>query len=98
MLIARHSTISQSAQAIEGAETFSYVSISWLRAGLHGIRDKEFHCLGGSVYAPRTGGQRKDDGLRLIVAFQTISDYLDNLCDRTGVNRSRPSPSHAFYA
>jgi len=51
------------------------------------ISRKRFHCLGGSVYSLWPQGQPKFRAglLRLIVAFQTISDYLDNLCDRTGV-------------
>jgi tetraprenyl-beta-curcumene synthase len=56
-----------------------------LRAqALASIDQKEFHCLGGGVYALYPGA---DFGatLKFIVAFQTISDYLDNLCDRAGV-------------
>lgn len=47
------------------------------------IRDKRFHAQGGSVYALAGGGFNRDL-VRLIVALQTISDYLDNLCDRAG--------------
>jgi len=43
---------------------------------------KEFHCIGGAVYAAGPREQRPTL-LRLITAFQTISDYLDNLCDRS---------------
>ena len=51
------------------------------------IHHKRFHCLGGSVYSLWPKGQPayRTGLLRLIVAFQTISDYLDNLCDRMGV-------------
>ncbi|MEI7026828.1 tetraprenyl-beta-curcumene synthase family protein [Paenibacillus sp. y28] len=46
------------------------------------MTSKRFHCQGGSVYAaahmPMSGVL-----VPLIVAFQTISDYLDNLCDRS---------------
>ena len=44
---------------------------------------KEFHCLGGAAY---TLGLSSDEEplLRAIVSLQTISDYLDNLCDRMG--------------
>jgi len=52
------------------------------QAGLS-IRNKRFHCQGGAVYALYYGAMRRDL-VRLIVALQTISDYLDNLCDRTG--------------
>lgn len=51
---------------------------------LASIRDKEFHCLGGAVYALYPGA-KTPVVLRAIVAMQTISDYLDNLCDRLGV-------------
>lgn len=66
---------------------------------LASIATKRFHCDGGSVFATwlsdaheRRGGSRSHDAssetpsaqvVRFIVAFQTISDYLDNLCDRT---------------
>lgn len=45
------------------------------------IDKKRFHCQGGSVYALYTPlqGHRM---ITFIVALQTISDYLDNLCDR----------------
>lgn len=46
------------------------------------IQTKEFHCQGGSVYAAANLPQRHIL-IPLIVAFQTISDYLDNLCDRS---------------
>lgn len=49
---------------------------------LASIDTKAFHCHGGSVFA----GWEKPPSVsvaRFIVAFQTISDYLDNLCDRT---------------
>ncbi len=47
------------------------------------IDTKRFHCQGGSVYslyAPLQGHRM----ITFIVALQTISDYLDNLCDRAG--------------
>lgn len=43
---------------------------------------KQFHCEGGAVYAA-ANLQQKNVLIPLIVAFQTISDYLDNLCDRS---------------
>ncbi|HHT67959.1 MAG TPA: DUF2600 family protein [Firmicutes bacterium] len=51
---------------------------------LSSIEHKAFHCIGGSIYAhyPDADTQAM---IRLIVAFQTISDYLDNLCDRLHV-------------
>ncbi|WP_308418968.1 tetraprenyl-beta-curcumene synthase family protein [Virgibacillus oceani] len=49
---------------------------------LASINAKRFHCQGGAVYA-LLAGKRWRDAVRFIVAFQTISDYLDNLCDRS---------------
>ncbi|MEN6565345.1 MAG: tetraprenyl-beta-curcumene synthase family protein [Veillonellales bacterium] len=51
---------------------------------LASIRDKKFHCQGGSVYSLYPG-VAMPDFVRLVVALQTISDYLDNLCDRAGI-------------
>ncbi|MCX7780554.1 MAG: tetraprenyl-beta-curcumene synthase family protein [Negativicutes bacterium] len=51
---------------------------------LASIRDKKFHCQGGSIYSLYPGTPT-GDLIRLIVALQTISDYLDNLCDRAGI-------------
>ncbi|RYG74548.1 tetraprenyl-beta-curcumene synthase family protein [Lentibacillus lipolyticus] len=49
---------------------------------LASIESKRFHCLGGAVYA-LLSGYRWQEAIRFIVAYQTISDYLDNLCDRS---------------
>lgn len=46
------------------------------------LTHKEFHCKGGAVYAAANLPIRHVL-IPLIVAFQTISDYLDNLCDRS---------------
>lgn len=46
------------------------------------MTSKQFHCEGGAVYAAANLTQR-NVLIPLIVAFQTISDYLDNLCDRS---------------
>ncbi|GAX91175.1 tetraprenyl-beta-curcumene synthase family protein [Effusibacillus lacus] len=48
---------------------------------LESIRNKTFHCEGGSIYAVTTTAA--ESLIQLIAAFQTISDYLDNLCDRS---------------
>ncbi len=50
---------------------------------LASLQTKRFHCQGGSIYAlyPLADQERM---VSFIVALQTISDYLDNLCDRTG--------------
>jgi tetraprenyl-beta-curcumene synthase len=49
---------------------------------LASIETKQFHCQGGAVYATIDLPDR-DVLIRLIVSYQTISDYLDNLCDRS---------------
>ena len=51
---------------------------------LASIRDKKFHCQGGSIYSLYPGVDTPAF-VRLVVALQTISGYLDNLCDRAGV-------------
>ncbi len=48
------------------------------------IRDKKFHCQGGSIYSLYPGIDT-EKAIKFIVSLQTISDYLDNLCDRAGV-------------
>jgi len=49
---------------------------------LASINSKTFHCEGGAIYG-LLAGEKKNDAIRFIVAYQTISDYLDNLCDRS---------------
>jgi len=52
------------------------------KQALDSIEDKTFHCEGGSVYAI-LANENWREAIRFIVAYQTISDYLDNLCDRS---------------
>ncbi|MFD1020567.1 tetraprenyl-beta-curcumene synthase family protein [Thalassobacillus hwangdonensis] len=52
------------------------------KQALASIDSKTFHCEGGSIYALLAQDQWQD-AVRFIVAYQTISDYLDNLCDRS---------------
>ena len=47
---------------------------------LASISAKAFHCQGGSIYALYPGVNRVE-AVRFIVAYQTMSDYLDNLVD-----------------
>ncbi|MHB1419153.1 MAG: tetraprenyl-beta-curcumene synthase family protein [Bacillota bacterium] len=54
------------------------------RQALSSLRLKRFHAQGGSVYSAYNP-QYLGPMTAMIVAFQTISDYLDNLCDRAGV-------------
>lgn len=49
---------------------------------LASIESKTFHCEGGSIYG-LLAHEHIDKVIRFIVAYQTISDYLDNLCDRS---------------
>ncbi|WP_096202606.1 tetraprenyl-beta-curcumene synthase family protein [Bacillus sp. FJAT-45350] len=49
---------------------------------LDSIEKKTFHCEGGGIYG-LLGEENIDQVIRFIVAYQTISDYLDNLCDRS---------------
>ena len=52
------------------------------RQALMSIKTKTFHCEGGSVLG-LLAGEKRSEAIRFIVAYQTISDYLDNLCDRS---------------
>jgi len=51
---------------------------------LDSLQRKAFHCLGGSLYALYPGAER-ETMIEFIVAYQTISDYLDNLVDAANV-------------
>jgi len=52
------------------------------KQALASMDTKKFHCEGGAVYAAQIPSFA-DRLVPLIVAYQTISDYLDNLCDRS---------------
>jgi len=52
------------------------------KQALASIDGKAFHCEGGGIYG-LLAGDRYREVIRFIVAYQTISDYLDNLCDRS---------------
>lgn len=52
------------------------------KQALASIRTKTFHCEGGAIMA-LLAGRKMEECIRFIVAYQTISDYLDNLCDRS---------------
>jgi tetraprenyl-beta-curcumene synthase len=54
------------------------------KQALMSIETKTFHCEGGSIYGLLARDSNyKDEIICFIVAYQTISDYLDNLCDRS---------------
>ncbi|MBZ9536058.1 tetraprenyl-beta-curcumene synthase family protein [Cytobacillus oceanisediminis] len=52
------------------------------KQALASIKSKTFHCEGGSIMALIAMSKYKEV-IKFIVAYQTISDYLDNLCDRS---------------
>ncbi len=52
------------------------------KQALSSIEHKAFHCEGGSILS-LLAPDMKENVIRFIVAYQTISDYLDNLCDRS---------------
>jgi tetraprenyl-beta-curcumene synthase len=52
------------------------------KQALMSLETKTFHCEGGSIYGLLANKHTKQT-IRFIVAYQTISDYLDNLCDRS---------------
>lgn len=52
------------------------------KQALASIEHKTFHCEGGSIMA-LMARSHYSEAIRFIVAYQTISDYLDNLCDRS---------------
>lgn len=54
------------------------------KQALESIKNKKFHCLGGSIFALYPNA-RTSEVIEFIVAYQTISDYLDNLVDSLGV-------------
>ncbi|WP_088105986.1 tetraprenyl-beta-curcumene synthase family protein [Halalkalibacter urbisdiaboli] len=70
------------------------------KQALASIKDKAFHCEGGAVYGLLAGKNRRKI-IRFIVAYQTISDYLDNLCDRStslDMNDFRELHTSMFHA
>ncbi|EIJ79328.1 hypothetical protein PB1_17264 [Bacillus methanolicus PB1] len=52
------------------------------KQALSSLEHKTFHCEGGAILA-LAANERYKEAIRFIVAYQTISDYLDNLCDRS---------------
>jgi tetraprenyl-beta-curcumene synthase len=52
------------------------------KQALASIEHKTFHCEGGAILALLAKHDYKKS-IRFIIAYQTISDYLDNLCDRS---------------
>ncbi|MEH6942719.1 tetraprenyl-beta-curcumene synthase family protein [Bacillus sp. JJ722] len=52
------------------------------KQAIDSIENKDFHCEGGAILA-LLAENRKSEAISFIIAYQTISDYLDNLCDRS---------------
>ncbi|MEH7343387.1 tetraprenyl-beta-curcumene synthase family protein [Bacillus sp. JJ1532] len=52
------------------------------KQALASIKQKTFHCEGGAIMA-LMAKEKYEKAIKFIVAYQTISDYLDNLCDRS---------------
>lgn len=52
------------------------------KQALDSLEAKQFHCEGGAIYGLLAKGHWQE-AIKFIVAYQTISDYLDNLCDRS---------------
>lgn len=52
------------------------------KQALASIENKTFHCEGGAILSLLSKSNYKEV-IKFIVAYQTISDYLDNLCDRS---------------
>jgi tetraprenyl-beta-curcumene synthase len=55
------------------------------KQALLSIETKAFHCEGGAIYALLAGSHYRP-ALHFIIAYQTMSDYLDNLCERTNTS------------
>ena len=52
------------------------------KQALLSIESKAFHCEGGAIYGLLVQ-DKIEPTIRFIIAYQTICDYLDNLCDRS---------------
>ena len=52
------------------------------KQALLSIESKAFHCEGGAIYG-LLAQDKIEPTIRFIIAYQTICDYLDNLCDRS---------------
>ncbi|WP_379965267.1 tetraprenyl-beta-curcumene synthase family protein [Ectobacillus sp. sgz5001026] len=57
-------------------------NIELRKQALGSIAAKTFHCEGGGILA-LLAGENRNECISFVVAYQTISDYLDNLCDRS---------------
>ena len=62
-------------------EAYKCVDDELRMQALNSIVGKDFHCQGGAVFAVPYP-EDEELLLKLIIAYQTLCDYLDNLCDR----------------
>lgn len=53
------------------------------RQALRALADKRFHAWGAAAMVVGVPAARRPGALRAVLAIQTISDYLDNLADRS---------------
>ncbi|WP_419884219.1 tetraprenyl-beta-curcumene synthase family protein [Peribacillus sp. B-H-3] len=54
------------------------------KQALSSIGSKAFHCQGGAIFALLADNKlNRAETIKFIVGYQTMSDYLDNLCDRS---------------
>lgn len=60
------------------------------RQALGSLRHKAFHSLGAATFAAAVPLRRGGAMVRFCVAYQTLSDYLDNVCDRSRPLGSAP--------
>ena len=56
------------------------------REALSSLRRKAFHVHGGCIFATFLTPRPATAYIKLVVAFETAVDYLDNLCDRMGAS------------
>jgi tetraprenyl-beta-curcumene synthase len=63
---------------------------------LSSIRHKAFHSEGGALFAMASPPAFRRPLIRFIVAVQTISDYLDTVCDRHGALPEEPQREAYF--
>jgi len=64
------------------AQALQIPDLELRQQALSSIETKAFHCEGGSIYGLLVR-EHSHKIIQFIVAYQTISDYLDNLCDRS---------------
>lgn len=64
------------------AQALQIPDLELRKQALTSIETKAFHCEGGAIYGLLAKSNWRE-AINFIVAYQSISDYLDNLCDRS---------------